>query len=50
MALIPEPAKNPWSSYMTEIYLGRRGPQPLGTVIYEEIEELAREKLKDHQG
>jgi hypothetical protein len=50
MALIPEPAKNPWSSYMAEIYLGRRGPQPLGTVIYEEIEELAREKLKDHQG
>jgi len=45
-----EPVKNPWSSYMLKIYLGRRGPQPLGTVIYEEIEELAREKLKDHQG
>ena len=35
---------------MVEIYVGRRGPQPLGTVIYEEIEELAREKLKDHRG
>ena len=49
-AQIPESAKNPWRSYMTEIYLGRRGPQPLGTVINEEIEELAREKLKDHRG
>ena len=41
---------NPWSSYMLEVYLGRRGPQPLGTVVFEEIEAKAREKLKDHGG
>jgi hypothetical protein len=43
---------NPWSSYMMEIYHGRRGPQPLGTVVFEEIEAKAREKLKDqgHEG
>ena len=38
---------NPWSSYMLEVYIGRRGPQPLGTVVFEEIEAKAREKLKD---
>ena len=38
---------NPWSSYMIEVYRGRRGPQPLGTVAFEEIEEKARKKLKD---
>ena len=37
---------------MLEVYLGRRGPQPLGTVVFEEIEAKAREKLKDygHEG
>ena len=50
MALIPGPANIQWSLYMAEIYSSRRGPQPLGTVIFEEIEEMAREKLKDHQG
>jgi hypothetical protein len=37
---------------MMEIYHGRRGPQPLGTVVFEEIEAKAREKLKDqgHEG
>ena len=29
---------NPWSSYMLEVYVRRRGPQPLGTVAFEEIE------------
>ena len=32
---------------MVEVYHGRRGPQPLGTVVFEEIEAKAREKLKD---
>jgi len=35
---------------MLQVYLGRRGPQPLGTVVFEEIEEKAREKLKDCGG
>jgi len=41
---------NPWSSYMQEVYGGRRGPQPLGTVSFEELEEKAREKLKNYGG
>ena len=32
---------------MVQVYYGRRGPQPLGTVVFEEIEEKARKKLKD---
>ena len=37
---------------MLEVYFNRRGPQPLGTVVFEEIEVKAREKLKDygHEG
>ena len=37
---------------MVQIYHGRRGPQPLGTVVFEEIEAKAREKLKEqgHEG
>lgn len=36
---------------MLEVYFGRRrGPQPLGTVVFEEIEAKAREKLKDYGG
>lgn len=42
--------ENPWSSYILEVYLGRRGPQPLGTVVFEEIEAKAREKLKNYGG
>ncbi|KAJ3518175.1 hypothetical protein NLJ89_g19 [Agrocybe chaxingu] len=41
---------NPWSAYMLDIYRSRRGPQPLGTVVFEEIEAKAREKLKDYGG
>ncbi|KAH9480377.1 putative lactate 2-monooxygenase PB1A11.03 [Psilocybe cubensis] len=44
------PGGNPWSSYMPDVYRGRVGPQPLGTVIFEEIEAKAKEKLKDHEG
>jgi hypothetical protein len=35
---------------MIQVYHGRRGPQPLGTVDFEEIEAKAREKLKDYGG
>ena len=38
---------NPWSSYMLQVYYGRRGPQPLGTVVFEQIEAKAHKKLKD---
>ena len=32
---------------MLQIYYSRRGPQPLGTVVFEEIEAKAHKKLKD---
>lgn len=41
---------NPWCSYMIGVYAGRRGPQPLGTVVFDEIEAKAREKLKNYGG
>ncbi|PPQ84734.1 hypothetical protein CVT26_014744, partial [Gymnopilus dilepis] len=41
---------NPWSSYMLEIYKSRKGPEPLGTVDFDEIEAMAKEKLKDYGG
>ena len=39
-----------WESYMPSIYRSRQGPQPLGTVVFEEIEAKAEEKLKDYPG
>ncbi|KAG5645461.1 hypothetical protein DXG03_006006 [Asterophora parasitica] len=39
-----------WSSYMLGIYMSRKGPQPLGTVVFDEIEEKAKEMLKDYPG
>ncbi|KAG6818951.1 hypothetical protein H0H93_016913 [Arthromyces matolae] len=39
-----------WSSYGTGIYISRQPPKPLGTVVFEEIEQKAREKLKDYPG
>jgi len=45
-----ERPENLWSTYMLELYTSRRPPQPLGTVVFEEIEEKAREKLKDYPG
>lgn len=41
------PDTNKWSKYMLEIYTGRKAP-PLGTVAVKELEEKAREKMKDH--
>ncbi|KAK7024975.1 Fmn dependent [Favolaschia claudopus] len=50
MASTPPTTKNPWSTYMVSVYVGRRGPQPLGTVDFEEIEAKAQEKLKEYPG
>ena len=36
-----------WSSYNLQIYASRKGP-PLGTLLFNELEEKAREKLKNH--
>ncbi|KAJ7155823.1 oxidoreductase [Mycena filopes] len=41
---------SPWSAYSLGVYLSRKGAQPLGTVVFEEIEEKAREALKDYPG
>ncbi|KAJ7124608.1 oxidoreductase [Mycena crocata] len=35
---------------MLSVYVGRRGPQPLGSVVFEELEAKAKEKLKDYPG
>ncbi|TFK70551.1 oxidoreductase [Pluteus cervinus] len=35
---------------MIEIYVSRKPPTPLGTVLFSEIEEQAQEVLKDHRG
>jgi hypothetical protein len=29
---------NPWSGYMRAVYGGRKGVEPLGTVVFEEIQ------------
>ncbi|KAI0698139.1 oxidoreductase [Cytidiella melzeri] len=39
----------PWSSYMLDIYTSRKGPA-LGTLYMKELEEMAREKLKERPG
>jgi hypothetical protein len=39
-----------WGSYMLSIYRSRQAPQPLGTVVFEEIEAKAKETLKDYPG
>ncbi|KIY52021.1 oxidoreductase [Fistulina hepatica ATCC 64428] len=39
-----------WSSYMESIYRSGKPPKPLGTVDFKEIEEMARQKLKDYPG
>ncbi|KAJ6455451.1 oxidoreductase [Mycena sanguinolenta] len=42
--------QSPWSGYMLNIYRGRKGVQPLGTVVFDEIEAKAKEALKDYPG
>jgi hypothetical protein len=49
-ASAPSSNGNKWSQYMTEIYASRKKPQPLGTVVHDEIEIRARDKLKDYPG
>jgi lactate 2-monooxygenase len=44
------PGKSKWSPYMLQLYASRKGPEPLGTVDFEEIEAKAKEKLKDYGG
>ena len=39
-----------WGTYMPGIYFGRKAPYPLGTVLFDEIEEKARETLKNYPG
>ncbi|KAJ7776792.1 oxidoreductase [Mycena maculata] len=39
-----------WGPYMVGVYRGRQGVPPLGTVVFEEIEAKAKEKLKDYPG
>ncbi|KAJ7644676.1 oxidoreductase [Roridomyces roridus] len=41
---------NPWADYMISVYKGRKGAQPLGTVVFEEIEAKAKEKLESTPG
>lgn len=50
--VIPQPEPIPpstWGSYMLGLYAGRK-PPPLGTVALLELEEKAREVMKDHKG
>jgi hypothetical protein len=39
-----------WHGWHDEVYAGGKGPQPLGTVMFDELVEKAREKFKDNQG
>jgi isopentenyl diphosphate isomerase/L-lactate dehydrogenase-like FMN-dependent dehydrogenase len=41
---------NKWSTYKPKVYRGRKGPQPLGSVVFEDIEEKAKEILKEYEG
>ncbi|KAJ7205172.1 oxidoreductase [Mycena pura] len=43
-------AQSQWSEWVPDVYRSRVGPQPLGTVVFEEIEAKAKEKLKDYPG
>lgn len=39
-----------WDSWTLNLYVSRKGPDPLGTVDPLQIEALAKEKLKDYPG
>ncbi|KAJ7355646.1 oxidoreductase [Mycena albidolilacea] len=43
-----DPRTHVWSSFIQSTYLTRQPPQPLGTILPDEIEAKAKEKLKDH--
>ncbi|KAF8635956.1 hypothetical protein AX15_000122 [Amanita polypyramis BW_CC] len=42
--------ENKWSKYKLKIYQGRKGPEPLGSVKFKEIEQKAKEAMKGHLG
>ncbi|KAJ7618929.1 oxidoreductase [Mycena polygramma] len=42
--------QSPWKGYMLSLYISRKAPQPLGTVVFDEIEAKAKEALKDYPG
>ncbi|CAK5284474.1 unnamed protein product [Mycena citricolor] len=42
--------KQPWATFTSSLYLHGKGPQALGTVSFEEIEQKAKEALKDYPG
>lgn len=42
--------QNKWSTYASEVFMSRKPPQALGTVVHSEIEKRAKEKLKDYPG
>ncbi|KAK0222161.1 oxidoreductase [Armillaria fumosa] len=44
------PVPQIWNQYMREVYWNRKGPEALGTVSLEDIEEKAKERLKDYPG
>lgn len=44
------PAPQIWNQYMREVYWNRKGPEALGTVSIDDIEEKAKERLKDYPG
>ncbi|KAK7444335.1 hypothetical protein VKT23_015347 [Stygiomarasmius scandens] len=46
----PEAHQVPWGKYMISLYVGQKGPQPLGTVVFSEIEQKARKKLAAYPG
>jgi hypothetical protein len=39
-----------WSNFKQQIYASRKGPVPLGTVSFKEIEQKGKEALEDHIG
>lgn len=41
---------NSWTNFKIQLYTSRKAPDPLGTVSFEEIEQKAREALKDNIG
>ncbi|KAJ6466024.1 oxidoreductase [Mycena vitilis] len=42
--------QSPWNGYMASLYLSRKAPQPLETVVFDEIEAKAKEMLEDYPG
>lgn len=47
---LPGAPNTHWSKYVQGIYISRQPPSPLGTVVFKEIEEKAKEKLKNYPG